>query len=107
MAIVRNDKRQNAIESITEIRAGISDTLLRIDAIQASLEDLELSLGLASEGQQDGRERYAVTHFLKGENDGHSVDGCSLVCRDNAADEVIEDLETAKNEGGDEDRQSE
>lgn len=95
MAIVRGDKRQSAIEAVADMRRQMGDTLLRIDDLQASLDDLEYSLGLASEGEIEGRDRHAVVHFGKGETVGHSLDTCrEKGCDDTAADEVIENLAT-------------
>lgn len=93
MAIVRADRRQSAIEAIAEIRESLGDTLIRVDAIQASLDDLEFMLGLASEGEQEGRERYTVMHFPEGSTEGHSIDGCEdRGCGERHADELVKDL---------------
>lgn len=94
MAIVRQDRRAAAIESLSEARQGVYEGLRNHDASLAALDDLELSLGLATEGEQAQREQYLVMHFGKGDAVGHTLDECDgKGCGSQAADDILEGLD--------------
>ena len=80
MAIVRNDKRPEALKLTGELNTQIGGLLLQANALQASLEALEVELGLASEGDQATRDQYMVTHYRKGDEVGHPVAECTDEC---------------------------
>lgn len=93
MAIVRHDRRDSAIQGVTELREGIQGLMKQADAMQASLEDLEQVLGLASEGEQAKRDQYIVMHYPEGEDVGHTLDECpERGCVDKDTEEVLGDL---------------
>lgn len=89
MAIVRNDKRPQALALYQEIRAQIDGLLRQVDALQATCESLELELGLASEKDQAERAQCMVLHYPQGDETGHSLDECTDDC---ATAELIEEL---------------
>ena len=95
MAIVRQDKRPQAIALLQEARTQLDGLLRQADALQATLESLELDLGLASEKQQSERAQCMVLHYPQGADTGHTLDDCTEDC---AASELIEELEGDGNE---------
>jgi hypothetical protein len=95
MAIVRQDKRPQAIQLLQEARTQLDGLLRQADAMQATLESLELDLGLASEKQQAERAQCMVMHYPQGAEVGHTLDECTEDC---AASELIEELEGDGNE---------
>jgi hypothetical protein len=100
MAIVRNDRRGTAIENIASARQAFHETLRTVDGGQAALDELELSLGLANEGEQAQREQYLVMHFGKGDATGHTLDECDdKGCADRGADDLLEGLQASAVEG--------
>lgn len=96
MAIVRTDKRPEALKLLAEINTQIGGLLMQADALQATAEALEVELGLASEGDQATRDQYMVTHYRKGDEVGHPVAECTDEC---AAAETLADIEPEKEEG--------
>lgn len=101
MPIVRSDKRDNALILVKELRSNIESVMRQADVLQASLESLELELGLTTEGEQAQRPTFMVLHYTKGAEVGHTLDECTDEC---AADEVLEDLgETTGKDDKDED----
>jgi len=90
MAIVRQDKRPNAIALFQEARTQLDGLLRQADSLQATLETLELDLGLTSEKQQSQRAQCMVLHYAQGSDTGHTLDECTEDC---AASELIEELE--------------
>lgn len=90
MAIVRQDKRPQAIALLQEVRTQLDGALRQIDGLQATLESLELELGLTSEKQQSQRAQCMVLHYAQGADTGHTLDECTEDC---AASELIEELE--------------
>jgi hypothetical protein len=95
MAIVRQDRRASAIDGFKEARSGAYESLRSIDGTLAALDDTELALGLATEGEQGQREQYIVMHFLKGDATGHTLDECDgKGCASQAADDVLAGLES-------------
>ena len=89
MPIVRSDKRTEAQAALAEVRAQLRGLLLQADALQATTEGLELSLGLASEGEQANRAQYLVLHYRKGDSVGHPLEDCTDEC---AGEESIIDF---------------
>jgi len=85
MAIIRTDKRLGALKRLAECRTLIDQALGVIDVLQDSIDDLEVDLGLASEGEQTTRERYAVMHFPAGNGEGHSMTQCETIGCDAAS----------------------
>jgi len=90
MAIVRPDKRPQAIALVQEARTQLDGVLRQVDGLQATIESLELELGLASEKQQSQRAQCMVMHYAQGDDSGHTLDECTEDC---AASELIEELE--------------
>lgn len=89
MAIVRNDRRDAALASVRELREGLQVCMRQLDSMQASLQDAELTLGLATEGEQAKRGDYLVMHYPEGAAVGHTLDECTDDC---AAHDVIREL---------------
>lgn len=101
MPIVRTDKRQIAIKLLVEVRTQLRGLLTQADALQATLEALELELGLTNEGEQSSRDQLLVLHYRKGEDTGHVLDDCTDEC---AAEDSLLDLgegEPSKDDIGD------
>lgn len=108
MAIVKSERRGIAIEQLAEARQALFETLQKVDTVQAVLDDLEVSLGLANEGEQAQREQYLVMHYRKGEAVGHTLDECDdAKCADTAADDLIAGLEDEEGEGEEEEGEEE
>lgn len=90
MAIVRQDKRPQAIALMQEARTQLDGLMRQADGLQATLESLELELGLTGEKQQSQRAQCMVLHYAQGAETGHTLDECTEDC---AASELIEELE--------------
>lgn len=80
MPIVRGDKRKTALQLLAEVRAQLRGLLTQADALQATIEGLELELGLANEGEQSTRDQLLVLHYPKGDDTGHCLDDCTDEC---------------------------
>jgi hypothetical protein len=80
MAIVKAERRQGAIELLSEIRIQMRGLLTQADALQATIEGLELQLGLTTEQEQTTRDQLIVLHCREGEETGHSLDECDDKC---------------------------
>ena len=80
MAIVKAERRQGAIDLLSEIRIQMRGLLTQADALQATIEGLELQLGLTTEQEQSTRDQLIVLHCRKGEETGHSLDECTDEC---------------------------
>lgn len=87
MSIVRSDKRPEALKLLGEVTTQIGGLLMQADALQATVEALEVELGLASEGTQATRDQYMVTHYRKGDEVGHPLSDCNDEC---AAGEILD-----------------
>lgn len=96
MPIVRPDRRTVAIETLEEIRIQLRSLLSQADGLQASIECLEIDLGLANEGEQAARDQLLVMHYPKGKDIGHTLDECTEEC---AASDALEDLGEDETEG--------
>jgi hypothetical protein len=95
MSIVRSDRRPDAISTITEAQESARKALILADEQQAALDDLEVILGLSTEGNIAARDRLCVMHFPAGDKEGHTLDvcvdlGCALT--DNEHDRALEDI---------------
>ena len=91
MSIVRSDRRPDALASFGEAHANLRQALVACDAQQASLEDLEINLGLASTETIDTRDRMCVMHFPAGATEGHTLDLCEeLECPSDADNELAD-----------------
>lgn len=93
MPIVRSDKRPEAIKLLAEVRTQLRGLLTQADALQATTEALEVSLGLTNEGEQATRDQLMVLHFPAGDDKGHTLDECSDAC-------IAEDALVELGEGG-------
>lgn len=80
MAIVKADRRQGAIDLLSEVRIQMRGLLTQADALQATAEALELQLGLTNEQEQSTRDQLLVLHYRKGEESGHTLDECTDEC---------------------------
>lgn len=80
MGIVRPDKRKAAIEHVAELNAQLRGLLATADALQATIESLEVELGLANEGEQASRDQFMVMHYRRNEDTGHLLSECSEKC---------------------------
>ncbi len=89
MPIVRSDKRDRAIKLVGDTRAQLREILTHANELQATIEALELELGLANEGEQAGRDQMLVLHYPKGSDTGHTLDECGDEC---IAQDSLEEL---------------
>lgn len=80
MGIVRSDKRPEALKLIAEVGTQLSGLLVQADALQATIEALEIELGLSNEGAQSTRDQYLVLHYRKGDEVGHPLAECNEEC---------------------------
>jgi hypothetical protein len=76
MAIVRPDKRSGALDAFATMRKLLNGSLVQADTARALLDDMELNLGLATEGDLAKREAYLVVHMPPGEKEGHELGDC-------------------------------
>ena len=93
MPIVRSDKRPEAVKTLAEIRTQLRGLLTQADALQANIEALELTLGIANEGEQATRDQLMVIHCPQGSETGHGLDECTDEC-------IAVDTLTELGEGG-------
>lgn len=107
MSIVRSDKRPEAIASFAEAHDNLRQQLVACDAQQANIEDLEISLGLATEATIDARDRLCVMHYPAGAAEGHTLDVCADIgCheKDPVADLLGGDDDAEEGEGNEGER---
>lgn len=96
MGIVRSDKRPEAKKLIAEVTTQVGGLLMQADALQATVEALEVELGLATEGEQATRDQYMVTHYRKGDEVGHPIAECTDDCAAMDSMEAIGEGEDGK-----------
>lgn len=89
MAIIRSDKRPEALELFREVRTQLDGLLTQADALQATIEAIELELGVSNETEQASRNQLLVLHYPKGDEVGHPLDECSDECAAGESLEVI------------------
>jgi len=80
MAIIKAERRQGAIDLLSEVRIQLRGLLTQADALQATCEALEVQLGLTTEQEQNTRDQLIVLHCRKGEEAGHTLDECGDEC---------------------------
>jgi hypothetical protein len=90
MGIVKTEKRGIALKLVKDLRVSVEAVMRQADGLQATLESLELELGLANEGEQANRDSHLVLHYPEGSEVGHTLDECTDDCE---ADAVINELE--------------
>lgn len=108
MAIVRQDKRPQAIASLAEVRRQLRGVLHTVDALQAQIEAIELDLGLANEGEQAQRDQCMVLHYPAGSDVGHVLSDCTEACvtAEDASEEAGRIIDSLEGPGADDEAQS-